>query len=213
LDPGNGGNIETLVCFDEPEKADFSEVLSLFSGKTADPASVLMKQKAEDEPANADDDADEVVYQITTLDWNAQFAIASFVIAPAPPEIAQVKLVINDCSAEARGVANESGRYQSHFSDDFEPGVLFGHATIKIGRKQHITSERWADYRLLVLTEQFSVAPDDYSHITPITCRCDMDDSSSVFCSVAEIMIFCGIGNPSAWFIHLTLGDEFATQP
>lgn len=145
LDPGNGGNIETLVCFDEPKKADFSEVLSLFSGKTADPASVLMKQKAEDESDNVDDDTGDIVYRITTLDWNAQFAIASFVITPAPPEDALVKLVINDHSAEARCVANESGRYQSHYSDDFEPGVLFGSATIKIGRKQHKTSERWAD--------------------------------------------------------------------
>lgn len=145
LDPGNGGNIETLVCFDEPERADFSEILSLFSGKTADPSSVLVKQKTEDEPDDADDDAGEVVYRITTLDWNAQFAIASFVITPAPPENAQVELVINDHSAEARGVASESGRYQSHYSDEFEPGVLFGYAIVKIGRKQHTTSERWAD--------------------------------------------------------------------
>lgn len=145
LDPGNGGNIETLVCFDAPEKADFSEILSLFSGKADDPASVLMKQTDVEEPREPDEPTDEVSYRITTLDWNAQFAIASFVISPAPPEIAQVELVINDRAAEARSVATESGRYQSHYSDDFEPGVLFGYATVKLGRKQYTTSERWVD--------------------------------------------------------------------
>ena len=145
LDPDNGGNIETLVCFDVPEKADFSEILSLFSGKTADLASVLMKQKAEDEPGDPEEPTDEVSYRITTLDWNAQFAIASFVISPAPPGNAQVDLVINDHSAEARSVATESGRYQSHFSEDFETGVLFGYAIVKLGRKQYTTSERWVD--------------------------------------------------------------------
>lgn len=143
LDPGMGGNVETIACFDAPDKADFSEILSLFSGQSADPLSVLVKKKTEDVSDDVDDG--EVAYRITTLDWNAQFAVASFVITPAPPENAQVELVINEHSADATSVSSENGRYQSHYSNDFETGVLFGYAIIKIGRKKNITPERWVD--------------------------------------------------------------------
>ena len=145
LNPANGGNIETVVCFDKPDKADFNELLTLFSGKTSDPASVLVKQKSDDPSADIDDAVDEVIYRITTLDWNAQFAIASFVVAPPPLENAQVELVMNGISSEARCVTSESGRFQSHYGEDFEQGVLYGHVILRIGSKQHVTAERWAD--------------------------------------------------------------------
>jgi hypothetical protein len=145
LDPGKGGNIETVVCFDEPDKADFSEILSLFSGKTADPAAVLVNHKSDNELDENDEKSDEIVYRITTLDWNAQFAIASFVIAPPPPDNARLELIVDGISAEARCVSIESGRFQSQFSEEFKSGVLYGYATLKIGLEQHITAERWVD--------------------------------------------------------------------
>lgn len=143
LDPRNGGNVETLVCFDQPEKYGFSEVLSLFSGRTAEPASVLTKKKNMED--SVDDGADEVLYRITTLDWNAQFSIVSFMISPPPPENSKVELVINRHRAMARSVESARGRYQSQYSDGFEPGTLLGRAIIKTKGKQYITSERWVD--------------------------------------------------------------------
>ena len=145
LDPAKGGNIETVVCFDEPDKADFSEILSLFSGKTADPAAVLVQHKSDDDPDENNENSEEVSYRITTLDWNAQFAIASFVITPPPPDNARLELIVNDTPSEAQCISIERGRFQSYFRDDFKPGVLYGYVTVRIGRKQHTTAERWVD--------------------------------------------------------------------
>lgn len=145
LDPSKGGNIETLVCFDDPEKANFTEVLSLFSGKTFEPAAVLIKPTSDVDVPEADEVGDEVFYRITTLDWNAQFSNASFVIMPSPPATARVELVLNQTSSDSLCVEVEGGRFGAHFREDFKAGVLYGFAVIKIGRKKYYTAERWAD--------------------------------------------------------------------
>ncbi len=145
LNPANGGNIETIVCFDQPKLNDFSEPLTLFAGETSDPAAVLSAYQSVDlENETGVDDAG--VYRITTLDWDRRASIATFVITPPPPVTARVTLVISETSSEAQSSAIGSGRFQANFSETFTSSVvLYGFAVVTIGELQHKSSKRWVD--------------------------------------------------------------------
>lgn len=145
LNPANGGNIETIVCFDQPKLNDFSEPLTLFAGETSDPAAVLSAYQSVDlEDETGVDDAG--VYRITTLDWDRRASIATFVITPPPPVTARVTLVISETSSAAQSSSIDSSRFQANFNDTFNPsGVLYGFAFLTIGELQQKTPKRWVD--------------------------------------------------------------------
>lgn len=143
LAPEKGGNVETVLCFDEATKDDFSESLELFTGKTLAPDKALIGA------VTSEDDEEQIqhaAYRLTALNWNAQYAIASFSLSPPPPTGAKVTLVLDGITGQARRTEDDGQiRFQTHYDAEFNAGTLFGYATIKTAKEEVQSSVRWVD--------------------------------------------------------------------
>lgn len=69
LAPQKGGNVETILCFDDATKDDFSEPLELLSGKTMAPDKALIGPVISE---NEDEETTCAPYNLSALTWNAQ---------------------------------------------------------------------------------------------------------------------------------------------
>lgn len=143
LPPDRGGNVETILCFDEANADEFAESLALFTGNTLTPEMALNGTREADEENNSRDLA---TYRLTSLNWNAQYSIATFSISPLPEPASQVALVIEGVEAQARRV-EESGQiyFQTHFDHDFPSRTLFGYARVTSQNVCEESSLRWVD--------------------------------------------------------------------
>lgn len=145
LPPDKGGNVETIVCFDDAKHDDFSDALAVVTGTAITPELAL------DSVANSEDEdelqgSDEIPYRLTSLNWNARYAIATLCLSPLPPIDAQVTLVLDGVAAEARRIDDSDQSYfQTHYDDDFRDGTLFGYARITTAKGCEESTRRWVD--------------------------------------------------------------------
>ena len=89
LSPNQGGNIETLVAYDQPSPDDFAGVLSVLAAPASDPADVLSPRSATvNEP-----DANALVFRLKSLQWDSAGHRLQAEISPAPESSMKVELV------------------------------------------------------------------------------------------------------------------------
>ena len=82
LAPEQGGNIETLVVYDQPSPDDFAGVLSVFAAPASDPVDVLLPRSA-----NVNEtDVNALVFRLKSLQWDSAGHRLQAEISPAPED-------------------------------------------------------------------------------------------------------------------------------
>jgi hypothetical protein len=139
LAPAQGGNIETLVAYDQPNPDDFAGVLSIFSAPACDPADVLLP-RAVNAP---EQDANAVVFRLKSLQWDSAGHRLQADISPAPQSSMGVALVIRDLRLPMQPLHCEAGVWGCEIPEDFAAATVFACLEISGEGKHWTTLPRW----------------------------------------------------------------------
>jgi hypothetical protein len=139
LAPAQGGNIETLVAYDQPNPDDFAGVLSIFSAPACDPADVLLP-RAVNAP---EQDTNAVVFRLKSLQWDSAGHRLQAEISPAPESSMGVELVIRDLRLPMQPLHCEAGVWGCEIPEDFAAATVFACVEISGDGKHWTTLPRW----------------------------------------------------------------------
>ena len=139
LAPDQGGNIETLVAYDQPSPYDFAGVLSVFAAPASDPVEVLLPR-----PANViEPDATTLVFHLKSLRWDSAGHRLQAEISPAPESGLCVELVVHDLRLPMQPLQFAVGVWECQILDDFAAATVFARMEISGKGKHWTTLPRW----------------------------------------------------------------------
>lgn len=139
LAPDQGGNIETLVAYDQPDRDDFTGVLSIFSSPAYDPIDVILPRSVN----VTESDANAVVFRLKSLQWDSAGHRLQAEISPAPESSMSVELVVRDCRLSMQPLQCAAGVWGCEIPEDFAAATVFACVEISDEGKHWTTLPRW----------------------------------------------------------------------
>lgn len=141
LAPANGGNIETVVVYDDAGRQDWEHLLPVFDRADTMPLAMLAaKRRVRSEPPSRQDG-----YRITSLQWDNEQAQVVATLLPALPAGASVQLQIGTESIDLSAVDAARHRWAGPLSELPRAGTAFGTVCIEAEGERHVTIPRWLD--------------------------------------------------------------------
>ncbi|MBL8472397.1 MAG: phospholipase D family protein [Rhodocyclaceae bacterium] len=141
LVPDQGGNIETLVAYDQPNPDDFVGVLSVFAAPASDPVDVLLPRPATvNEP-----DANALVFRLKSLQWDSEGHRLQAEISPAPESGMKPELVVGGIRFSMQPLQGAAGAWVCDLPEDLASATVFASVEIFCGTEQWATLPRWVN--------------------------------------------------------------------
>lgn len=140
--PMESGNVETVLVYDAPERADFDDLLKVFESPSSKPEDVLMGVN----PKLTDAATEGCPYELVGLRWDASSHRAMALISPAPGPGISVALLLGTIQVPLR--SNQSG--ETWLGE--VPGGLdfmstpFASVRLEHGNQRWLTNIRWIDH-------------------------------------------------------------------
>ncbi len=141
LAPDQGGNIETLVAYDQPNPDDFAGVLSVFAAPASDPVDVLLPRSATvNQP-----DANALVFHLKSLQWDSAGHRLQAEISPAPESSMKVELVAGGLRFPMQPMQGAVGAWVCDLPKDLASATVFASVEIFREAEQWTTFPRWVN--------------------------------------------------------------------
>lgn len=139
--PDNGGNIEALVAYDQPNFNDFESVLSVFAAPAHDPVDVLLPKSVN----MIKPDAIELVFRLKTLLLDREFRLLHAVISPAPESDMIVELLLGDLRLPMERLQGAVGSWRCELPEAIATATIFAFVKISRGTEQWRTLSMWVN--------------------------------------------------------------------
>ena len=141
LAPDQGGNIETLVAYDQPTPDDFAGVLSIFAAQASDPADVLLPRSA----TVHETDANARVFRLKSLLWDSAGHRLQAEISPAPDSGMRLELVVDGLRFSMQPLQGAAGAWVCNLPEALASATVFASVEIFRGAEQWTTLPRWVN--------------------------------------------------------------------
>lgn len=141
LAPDQGGNIETLVAYDQPSPDDFAGMLSVFAAPASDPVDVLLPRSVTvNEP-----DANALVFHLKSLQWDSAGHRLQAEISPAPESSMKLELVAGGVRFSMQPLQGAAGAWVCDLPENLASATVFASVEIFRGAEQWTTLPRWVN--------------------------------------------------------------------
>lgn len=141
LAPDQGGNIETLVAYDQPTPDDFAGVLSVFAAPASDPVDVLLPRSATVNETNAN----ALVFRLKSLLWDSAGHRLQAQISPAPESSMRLELVVGGLRFSMQPLQGVAGAWVCDLPEALASATVFASVEIFRGAEQWATQPRWVN--------------------------------------------------------------------
>lgn len=141
LAPDQGGNIETLVAYDQPTPDDFAGVLSIFAAPASDPADVLLPRSA----TVHETDANARVFRLKSLLWDSAGHRLQAEILPVPDSSMRLELVVDGLRFSMQPLQGAAGAWVCDLPEALASATVFASVEIFRGAEQWTTLPRWVN--------------------------------------------------------------------
>lgn len=141
LTPDQGGNVETLVAYDQPNPADFESVLSMFAASAFDPVDVLLPKSAEAvEPVT-----NALAFRLKTLLWDSTDRLLRAEISPAPRSGMTVELVSGGMRLPMKHLQGPAELWGCVLPEGLATATVFACVEISDGGERWVTLPKWVN--------------------------------------------------------------------
>ena len=141
LAPEQGGNIETLVVYDQPSPDDFAGVLSVFAAPASDPVDVLLPRSA-----NVNEtDVNALVFRLKSLQWDSAGHRLQAEISPAPESGMRLELAVGGLRFSMQPLQSGAGAWVCDLPEALASATVFASVQIFRGTEQWTTMPRWVN--------------------------------------------------------------------
>ncbi len=141
LAPDQGGNIETLVAYDQPVPDDFAGVLNVFAAPASDPVDVLLPRSLNANEA----DAAAQVFRLKSLQWDSAGHRLQAEISPAPEAGMKLELVVGGLRFSMQPLQGAAGAWVCDLPGVLAAATVFASVEIFRGAERWITLPRWVN--------------------------------------------------------------------
>lgn len=139
LPPDRGGNIETIVSYDEPQEADFNETLTLFSNPTYSPIEIFTTPNIDLNKMRVSKDE----FELISLRWDSTTHCLKAEITPPPTSEMTVDLMLGGNKLRMDRGDHQADFWQCYISEGIGPTTTFASAIITKESRIWNTSIRW----------------------------------------------------------------------
>lgn len=140
LSPNRGGNIETVVVYDEAEEQDYSEVLKLFEREPMSPGVLIGRASALDAPA-----PNKRPFRLKGLHWHRESGYLEALLDPIPPSGSEVELLLGKSVINMAASTGDGGVWRCTPSDPLAEATVFASIRVINGKDLFETNPRWID--------------------------------------------------------------------
>ncbi|WP_176300923.1 hypothetical protein [Burkholderia vietnamiensis] len=141
LAPDQGGNIETLVVYDQPNPDDFEGALSVLAAPACDPVDVLLPKSAN----VIEPDANALAFRLKSLLWDGTLRRLQAEISPAPESGMTVELLLDGLRLPMERLQGAVGPWGCELPEDLATVTAFACVQISRGAAQWKTLPRWVN--------------------------------------------------------------------
>jgi hypothetical protein len=141
LAPEQGGNIETLVVYDQPSPDDFAGVLSVFAAPASDPFDVFLPRSA----TVNETDANALVFRLKSLQWDSAGHRLQAEISPAPESGMRLELAVGGLRFSMQPLQSGAGAWACDLPEALASATVFASVEIFRGTEQWTTMPRWVN--------------------------------------------------------------------
>jgi hypothetical protein len=139
LPPDQGGNVETVIVYDEPRLEDFVNVLIVFSAPAQSPAHFLVSRPA----STNDQTVCKHEYELTCLDWDSSTRRIYAAIDPMPSPGFTVELVLGGNHLLMAAPDGSKRYWECELPEGLGSATVFASICIRHEAKSWITAARW----------------------------------------------------------------------
>ncbi len=141
LPPDEGGNVETIVVYDQPTGEEVEGALAMFSSPSQSPADVLVSK-----PMGASEQAvRRCEYEVASLRWDNSVRALYANISPPPLADTTVYLVIGGNHLSMERSDGPDGNWECELPEGIGSSTVFASICIRSGTKSWITTPRWVN--------------------------------------------------------------------
>jgi len=141
LPPDKGGNIETLVAYDQPNPDDFQGALSAFTAPARDPVDVLVPKSIK----VIELDANSLQFRLKTLLLDGASRRLHAEISPAPELGMTAELLLGSHRLPMKSLQGTAGSWECELPEDLAMATVFACVQISCGNEQWKTPPRWVN--------------------------------------------------------------------
>lgn len=140
LSPNRGGNIETVVVYDQAEEQDYSEVLKLFDREPMLPGALLGRGSALEAQVST-----RKPFRLKGLHWHRESGHVEALLHPIPASGSEVELLLGKSVIAMAASTGDGGVWRCTPSDPLADATVF--ASIRVTNSQGVfeTDPRWID--------------------------------------------------------------------
>lgn len=144
IPPVHSGNVETVLVYDSPQRADFHDLLKIFESPSSTPADVLTGVH----PSPIEAPTDSSPYELIGLRWVASSRRVMALITPAPEPGTSVVLMLGTTQIPMQSVSNQSGEFWlCEVAEDIDfMSTAFASVRLERGDNHWSTNVRWIDH-------------------------------------------------------------------
>lgn len=141
LAPEGGGNIESVVIYDQPDADNFGGALELFAAPSQGPAEFLTPRVFHDSKPPAHQPS----FALKSLQWDNASLRMYAEIYPAPDPTAQVALLLGGRRMSMALSPGPRALWTCDIADGLETATVFASAIVTLEHESWTTSSRWVD--------------------------------------------------------------------
>ncbi len=139
--PESGGNIETVVVYDQPDAEGFESALKLWAAPGQTPAELLTPRSTHDtEPP-----AHHQPFALKSLQWDDLSRCLHAQISPAPDLSAIVELLLGGRRLPLSRSPESGGHWTCALIDGLDAATVFASVVVTIDGDTWATDQRWVD--------------------------------------------------------------------